>query len=90
MGQQRVDRTWPVPHATRHVWVKLDDAPHAAPVQGFVVEWRRHSYRWFASVVTVATDARGRPRAEVCWIEVERLAPIRSDPNDGGRVRHFG
>lgn len=87
MGQRRVDRTWPIPRATRHVWVRLDEPPHAAPVQGYVLEWRWHSYQWFASVVTVGTDEQGRPRADVRWVEVERLTPVRSDPNTGGRVR---
>lgn len=90
MGQRRVDRTWPVPRATRHVWVQMDDTPHAAPVQGLVLEWRRHGYQWWASVMAVNVDERGRPRAEVCWVEVTRLTPVRSDPNTGGRVRHFG
>ena len=90
MGQRRPDRTWPVPRATRHVWVRLDDTPHAAPTQGYVVEWRRHGYRWWASVVTVGPDEHGRPRAEARWVEVERLTPVRSDPNTGGRVRHLG
>ena len=90
MGQRRIDRTWPVPRATRHVWVRLDNAPHAAPVQGLVLEWRRHGYQWWASVLTVTTDEQGRPRQEVRWVEVERLTPVRSDPNGGGRVRHLG
>jgi hypothetical protein len=90
VGQRKVDRTWPVPSATRHVWAQLDDTPHAAPVQGYVLDWRRHSYRWWASVLTVVKDAQGRPRAEIRWVEVERLTPVRSDPNNGGRVRHLG
>ncbi|GAA3579835.1 hypothetical protein GCM10022197_41830 [Microlunatus spumicola] len=90
VGQRRVDRVWPVPLTTRHVWARLDGTPHAAPVQGYVLEWRRHSYRWFASVVTVALDEHGRPRAEVRWVDVDRLTPVRSDPNNGGRVRHLG
>ena len=89
MGQCKVDRTWPVPHATRHVWVRLDDSPHATPVQGLVLEWRRHSYQWWASVMAVSIDEHGRPRAEVRWVEVDRLMPVRSDPNNGGRVRHY-
>lgn len=90
MGQRRVDRTWQVPRATRHVWVRFDPAPHAPPVQGLVLEWRRHGYRWWAKVLIVTTDERGRPRQEARWVEVEQLTPVRSDPNDGGRVRHLG
>lgn len=90
MGQRRLDRTWPVPQTTRHVWCQLGDGPHATPVQGFVLEWKRHSYRWWASVLTVSQDDHGRPRTEIRWCEVDRLTPVRSDPNNGGRVRHLG
>jgi hypothetical protein len=90
MRQRKVDRTWRVPAAARLVWAKLDDTPHAAPVQGFVLKSRRHGYRWFASIVTVALDDAGRPRAEVRWVDVERLTPVRSDSNNVGRVRHLG
>lgn len=68
----------------------MDDNPHAAPVQGFVLEWRRHSYRWFANVVTMSIDGHGRPHADVRWVEVDRRTPVRSDPNTSGRVRHIG
>lgn len=90
MGQRRLDRSWPVPRATRHVWVRFEDGPHAAPVQGYVLEWKRHSYRWWANVVAVTQDEHGRPQSLSRWVERERLTPVRSDPNDGGRVRHFG
>lgn len=90
MGQRRLDRTWPVPSATRHIWCRLGDGPHDAPVQGFVLEWKRHSYRWWANVLTVTPDEHGRPRSEARWLEVDRLTPVRSDPNNGGRIRHLG
>lgn len=91
MGQRNIDRTWPVPRATRHVWVQLDTkTPHAAPVQGYVLEWRRHSYQWWAHVLTVVLDEGKRPRLDARWVEVARLTPVRSDPNTGGRVRHLG
>lgn len=72
------------------MWLQIGSGPHNAPVQGLVLEWRRHSYQWWASVLTVATDEHNRPRQEVRWVEVERLTPVRSDPNDGRRVRHLG
>ena len=50
-------------------------------MQGLVLDWRRHSYRWSALVVTVQTDAAGRPRVMQEWIEAERLKPVLSDPN---------
>ena len=90
MGQRKLDRTWPVPRATRHVWVKADDGPHAAPVQGYVLEWKRHSYAWWANVVWVSLDERKRPQTQSRWVELDRLTPVRSDPNTGGRVRHLG
>jgi hypothetical protein len=49
-------------------------------VQGLVLDWRRHSYRWSALVVTVRL-VEGRPVVVQEWVEVERLRPVRSDPN---------
>lgn len=64
------------------MWVSQPE-PQAPPVQGFVLDWRRHSYRWAALVVTVQP---GRDRAPVVvqeWVPAERLLPVRSDPNSG-------
>jgi hypothetical protein len=58
-------------------------------VQGYVLEWRRHSYRRTALVLVSDTDDQDRPTATQQWIPAERLAPVRSDPNNGGRVRHL-
>jgi hypothetical protein len=57
-------------------------------VQGYVLEWRRHSYRWNGLVLISGTDDQGRPTAAQQWLPAERL-PVRSDPNNGGRVRHL-
>jgi hypothetical protein len=60
MGQRRRDQEWPRPRNTRHVWVSPTSTLEA-PLQGYVLDWRRHSYRWSALVVTVRSDADGRP-----------------------------
>ena len=66
------------------------DQPGIAPLQGYVLEWRRHSYHWTALILISATDGDGRPTATQHWVPSERLTPVRSDPNNGGRVRSLG
>ena len=79
MGQRKVDREWPPPRNTRHVWVVGED--HLTPpVQGLVIAWARRSYRWSALVVRV-DDTGGAERMVQDWLPVERLRPVRSDPN---------
>ena len=63
VGQSRKDRRYTTPRTTRHVWVQPDQ-PGVTPVQGYVLEWRRHSYHWTALVLISATDAEGRPTAQ--------------------------
>ncbi len=50
-------------------------------MQGLVLDWRRHSYRWSALVVTVRVEQGGRPVVVQEWLPAERLKPVRSDPN---------
>jgi len=50
-------------------------------MQGLVLEWRRHSYRWSALVVTVYTDDHGQPTVVQRWVPAEELVPVKSDPN---------
>ena len=59
-------------------------------MQGYVLAWRRHSYVWSALVLVASTDQEGRPVATQRWLSAAQLTPVRSDPNNGGRVRHFG
>ena len=89
MGQRGKDRRYATPRTTRHVWVRPEQ-PGVAPVQGYVLEWRRHSYRWTALVLVSGADREGRPTASQQWVPAERLTPVRSDPNNGGRVRSLG
>jgi hypothetical protein len=58
-GQSWKDREWPKPRHTRFVWVSQPGL-QVAPVQGLVLDWRRHSYRWSALVVTVR-EVTGTP-----------------------------
>ena len=88
MGQSRKDGRYASPRTTRHVWVE-PDRPGTAPVQGYVLEWRRQSYSSNALVLISGTDDQGRPTATQQWLPAERLTPVRSDPNNGGRVRHL-
>jgi hypothetical protein len=82
VGQRNVDKRWPKPRRTRFVWV-AQPGPQVPPVQGLVLDWRRHSYRWSALVVTVRLQD-GEPVIVQEWVEVERLRPVRSEPNGGG------
>ena len=81
MGQCRKDREWPRSGHTRFVWV-AQPGLQVPPVQGLVLGWRRHSYRWSALVVTVQGDEQGRPVVVQEWVEAERLRPVKADPND--------
>ncbi len=79
MGQNRKDREWPRPRTTRFVWV-TQPGPQVPPVQGYVLDWRRHSYRWSALVVTVRLE-EGRPVVVQEWVAAGRLRPVKADPN---------
>ena len=50
MGQRRIHNEWPAPRNTRHVWVLGEDRL-TPPVQGYVVAWNRHAYKWSELVV---------------------------------------
>ena len=82
MGQSRKDREWPTPATTRHVWV-AQEGVQVPPLQGFVLDWRRYSYHWWALVVVVQQPKEGGPVSVTQWLPVERLTPIKSNPNDG-------
>ena len=82
MGQNRRDRQWPRPRRTRFVWVSRP-GPQVPPVQGYVLDWRRHGYRWWALVVTVSSE-EAPPVVLQEWLPAERLRPVRSDPNQRG------
>lgn len=75
MGRRReevTNRRRPPKH-NRHVWIDFGD--DLDPMQGLVLEWRRHSYRWAALVVFV--DENHDPIAVVQqWIPAERLTPV--------------
>jgi len=86
MGQRRIDRTYPPQKHTRHVWVQR--AGQQPPLQGYVLEWRRHSYRWTALVVVTMVDEQGKPSTRTEWLPAEILTPVRSDPNTG-RQHHL-
>lgn len=75
MGMRNKDKTWPRPDVIRHVWIK-SERKFYPPEQGFVLEWRRHSYHWTALVLYVPEP--GRYVQE--WIPRERLAPVKSEP----------
>jgi len=79
VGQNRRDKEWPTPRSTRFVWISQPGL-QVPPVQGLVLDWRRHSYRWSALVVTVRTEDGGSVVVQE-WVPAERLTPVRSDPN---------
>ena len=70
---------WPPPRNTRHVWI-LGTGIHTPPVQGFVVAWHRHSYRWSCLCCWVET-IDGADQLIQRWLPAERLRPVRTDPN---------
>ena len=75
MGQRRIDRTWPIPRVTRHVWARLDKAPQAAPVQGLVLEWRRSADgTWEANVAVAQLGS-----VLLTWTPAPRIRPIADD-----------
>ena len=81
MGQSRLDRTWPAQRNTRFVYV-LGEDQLATPVQGLVVAWSRYRYKWRALVVRVDDSVPGG-RMVQDWLPLERLRPVRVDPNKG-------
>lgn len=87
MGSRRVDRQWPRPRSTRHVWIRSTD-PLTPPVQGFVLEWRRHSYRWSA-LVQFVQEQEGTTTYVQRWLPAERLWPVKSDPNGPSPFVHL-
>jgi hypothetical protein len=81
MGGRRVDRLWPRPRRTRHVWIK-NESTLLPPTQGLVLEWRRQAYKWAALVLFVHEEPDKSPIFMQQWFPVERLRPVQSDPND--------
>ena len=79
VGQRRIEREWPQPRSTRHVWVIGDDRL-TPPVQGLVLAWSRRAYKWSALVVRLDESGQGT-RVIQDWLPLERLRPVRSDPN---------
>lgn len=77
---------WHPPRHTRHVWIDFGgDLP---PLQGLVLDRRRHSYKWAALVVFV--DEHHDPAVTVQqWIPYDQLRPVRPSkldmPTRGGR-----
>ena len=68
------------------MWVKQVGLQEP-PLQGFVVQWTRYSYQWWAMVLTVHTSSEGPPLTTMAWVRAERLTPVKSDPNDGRAFR---
>jgi hypothetical protein len=77
-----------MPKTTRHVWVS-QPGPEVAPVQGYILEWRRHSYRWSALVLVAEMDSNSHQVTTLQWLPIERLTPVKSDPNNGRAWRWF-
>ena len=66
------------PRNTRHVWVLGED--RLKPPTQKVIAWRRRSHRWSALVVRV-DESVVEGRMIQYWLRIERLRPVRSDPN---------
>lgn len=59
------------------------------PVQGLVIAWNRHHYKWSALVCRVDESVPGG-RLVQDWVAAERLRPVRADPNKVLRYSAFG
>jgi hypothetical protein len=68
------------------VWVAQQD--HHPPLQGYVLEWRRHSYEWSALVIIATVDQEGHQTTTLEWLPAEHLTPVKSYPNTG-RARRW-
>ena len=68
-----------MPRNTRFVYVLGEDRL-SAPAQGLVIAWNRHRHRWRALVVRLDESVPGG-RLVQDWLPVERLRPVRADPN---------
>lgn len=81
MGQRRIEREWKPPRECRHIWIYPERGDLTTqPKQGLIVAWRRYRYQWSALTISLdETVAEGRLVQE--WLPVERLRPVRSDPN---------
>lgn len=92
MGQSRRDKEWPRPRHVRHVWVRGTDLQDP-PRPGLILGWQQRGHQWEAFVAYVDDPAEvshmqgrtepltGDTRVVQAWIPMERLTPIRSDPN---------
>lgn len=80
MGHNRPKRDrWPAHDPTRWVFIE-HGLRFDRPWQGFVIDWRRHSYRWSALVTYIDDRQDGAPLVQK-WFPVELLRPVEVDPN---------
>ena len=70
---------WPAYRPTRHVLV-LRQRPYERPWQGYIVDWKHHSYMWSALVVYQDETLDGAPLVWK-WFPVEQLWPLYPNPN---------
>lgn len=78
MNRPKSDR-WPAYNPTRHVLIERDFR-NDRPWQGFVVDWKRHGYKWSALVVFIDESVDGMPLVQQ-WLPIEKLRPMQTDPN---------
>ncbi len=83
---QRTDREWPAPRNARHVWALGEDRLKPADARADRL----------ASALPSVIGARGRVEESVVkgrmiqdWLRIERLRPVRSDPNHVLRYSKF-
>ncbi len=62
----------PRPRRTRHVWIR-NESKLLPPIEGFALEWRRHSYPWSALVQYVREDDTSPLKYVQEWLPAERL-----------------
>ena len=78
MNPSKRDR-WPDYVPSRHVLV-LREHRFERPWQGYVVDWKRDSYKWSVLVVFMDESLEGSPVLWK-WFPLEKLRPLHPDPN---------
>ena len=70
---------WPAYRPTRHVLI-LRQRRYERPWQGYVVDWKHHTYKWEALVIYQDETLDGSPLVWR-WFPVEQPRPLYPDPN---------
>lgn len=80
MGMNRPKRDkWPAHEPTRFVFIS-HGTRFERPWQGFVIDWKRHGYKWSALVAYMDESDEDLPLVQR-WFPLDELRPVTVDPN---------